>query len=137
MLVRGGAIVPHAPLVQSTSETPKGPLELRVYPGPDCKGSLYLDDGTTFDYRQGAFLRLPLSCAETEGAITVRTGPAEGTFTPWFSSVAYAIHGAKGKPKQVTVAGKPVRDFSYDAARKLVTVTAPYARAGETVTVAY
>src|SRR5215471_3168865 len=30
VLVRGGAIVPREPLVQSTSEVPKGPLELRV-----------------------------------------------------------------------------------------------------------
>jgi alpha-glucosidase len=67
VLVRGGAIVPHEPLVQSTSETPKGPLELRVYPGSDCHGSVYLDDGNTFDYEKGAFLRLELSSNEGEG----------------------------------------------------------------------
>src|SRR5262249_48616887 len=137
VLVRGGAIVPHAPLVQSTSETPRGPLELRVYPGPDCKGSLYLDDGVSFDYRKGAFLRVPFSCAEGADAVSVTAGPAAGTFTPWFSSVAYAIHAAKGKPRQVTIAGTPVRTFSYDAARKVVTVTAPWVAAGQTVTVSY
>jgi len=137
VLVRGGAIVPHEALVQSTSETPKGPLELRVYPGPDCHGSLYLDDGTTFDYRKGAFLRLPLTCAESPGSVTVQTGQAEGTYAPWFSSVAFAIHGAASAPKQVTVAGKPSRAFTYDAAKKLVTVTAPYARGGQSIVVMY
>jgi alpha-glucosidase len=137
VLVRGGAIIPHAPLVQSTSETPNGPLELRVYPGPDCKGALYLDDGVSFDYRAGAFLRLPLSCQEASDAVTVTAGPAAGTFTPWFSTVAYAIHGAKGKPKQVAVGGQPVRTFSYDAAKKVVTVSAPWDRAGQTVTISY
>ena len=137
VLVRGGAIIPHQPLVQSTSETPKGPLELRVYPGADCRGSLYLDDGTTFDYRQGAFARVPFSCVETDGALTIEAGPTEGTYTPWFSSVVYAIHGAKGRPKQVSVAGQPVHDFAYDAAKKLVTVPAPYAKAGQKVTVSY
>jgi alpha-glucosidase len=137
VLVRGGAIIPHQPLVQSTSETPKGPLELRVYPGPDCRGSLYLDDGDTFDYRRGAFARLPLACTETADTVTVQTGPVEGAYTPWFSSIVYSIHGAKAKPKQVAVAGKPVRDFAYDASRRLVTVPAPYVKTGQTVTVSY
>jgi alpha-glucosidase len=137
VLVRGGAIVPHQPLVQSTSETPKGPLEVRVYPGPDCRGSLYLDDGVSFGYRKGAFARLPFSCTEAADAVTVQAGPTEGAFAPWFSSVTFAIHGAKSKPKQVAADGKPVRSFAYDAARKLVTVTVPYARAGEAVTVSY
>ena len=135
VLVRGGAILPHAPLVQSTSETPKGPLELRVYPGPDCHGSLYLDDGTTFDYQKGAFLRLALSCAAD--AVTVQTGPAEGAYAPWFSSLAFAIHGAPSAPKHVTVAGKATRDFTYDAKKKLVTVTTPYINAGQTVSITY
>jgi alpha-glucosidase len=137
VLVRGGAILPHQPLVQSTSETPKGPLELRVYPGPDCHGSVYLDDGNTFDYQKGAFVRLALSCQESPGSVTVQMAAADGAFAPWFSSLAFAIHGAPSAPKQVTVAGKPVRDFKYDAAKKLVTVTAPYARSGQAVTVTY
>jgi alpha-glucosidase len=137
VLARGGAIIPHAPLVQSTSETPKGPLELRVYPGPDCKGSLYLDDGDTFDYQKGAFLRVPLTCQEAAGALTVQAGAAAGSYTPWFTSLAYAIHGAPSKPKEVTVAGKATRDFTYDAKKKLLTVTAPFTRAGQAVTVTY
>jgi alpha-glucosidase len=137
VLVRGGAIVPHAPLVQSTSETPKGPLELRVYPGPACKGSLYLDDGDTFDYQKGAYLRLGATCEEAQGSVAVKTSAAEGSYTPWFTTVAFAIHGAPSAPKSVSVAGKPTRDFKYDAAKKVVTVTAPYVKAGQTVSVQY
>jgi alpha-glucosidase len=137
VLVRGGAIIPHAPLVQSTSETPKGPLDLRVYPGPDCHGSLYLDDGATFAYKTGELLRLAFSCTESPGALTVDLAPAEGTFAPWFSSVALAVHGAPGKPKAVTVAGKPARDFAWDATKKIVTVSAPYAAGGQRVTLSY
>ena len=59
--VRAGSIIPMQALVQSTDETPQGPLELRVYPtskpGSDCKGSIYLDDGHTFRYKQGEYLR--------------------------------------------------------------------------------
>ena len=124
VLVRGGAIIPHQPLVQSTSETPQGPLELRVYPGPDCHGALYADDGTTFDYKSA-------------GAVTVRTGAAEGTYTPWFSSLAFAIHGAPSAPKQVTVAGAATRAFTYDAKTHVVTITTPFVRAGQSVAITY
>ncbi len=137
VLVRGGAIIPHQPLVQSTSETPKGPLELRVYPGPDCHGALYADDGTTFDYKKGAFVRVALSCEERAGALTVRTGVAEGTYTPWFSSLAFAIHGAPSAPKQVTVAGAATRAFTYDAKKHVITITTPFVKAGQTVTITY
>jgi alpha-glucosidase len=137
VLVRGGAIVPHQPLVQSTSETPKGALELRVYPGPDCHGSLYLDDGSSFDYRKGAFARVALSCQEHPGSVTVRMAKADGSYASWFESVAFAIHDAPSAPKQVLVAGRAVRGFAYDAARKVVTVTAPYLKSGQVITVTY
>ena len=42
LYVRGGSVLPVAPVAQTTAE--KGPLELWVYPGTG-KSSLYLDDG--------------------------------------------------------------------------------------------
>src|SRR6202011_4108751 len=62
VFVRPGAILPMAPLVQSTQQKPQGPLTLRVFPGPNCAGSLYQDDGTSFAYQSGAFLRMTFSC---------------------------------------------------------------------------
>ena len=49
--VREGAILPIAPLTQSTEETPVGPLTLRVYAGENCHGDLYQDDGKSFAFR--------------------------------------------------------------------------------------
>jgi hypothetical protein len=98
---------------------------------------VYLDDGDTFDYQRGAFLRLTATCEEAPGTVTVKTSAAQGTYTPWFSGVTFAIHGAPSAPKTVSVAGKATRDFKYDAAKKLVTVTTPYAKAGQVVTIAY
>ena len=46
VFVRAGSIIARQPLVQSTSETPQGPLELAIYPGPNCQGAVYIDDGT-------------------------------------------------------------------------------------------
>jgi hypothetical protein len=67
----------------------------------------------------------------------VTTGAVEGSYEPWFASVAYIIHGVRSGPKQVTVDGKPVRDFRYDGAKKIVTLAVPFARTGQVVKVTY
>ncbi len=69
VFVRAGAIVPEQPLVQSTEETPQGPLTLRVYPpagtNKDCGGSLYLDDGVSYAFAKGDSLRVEFTCQRT------------------------------------------------------------------------
>jgi alpha-glucosidase len=88
--VRAGAIIPMQPLVQSTEDKPNGPLTLRVYvpadpSANDCTGDLYTDDGLTFDFHRGAYLRLHLTCTVTpDGALTVTIPQREGTFRPWW-----------------------------------------------------
>ena len=62
---------------------------------------------------------------------------AEGSYTPWFSSLAFSIHGAPSAPKQVTVAGAATRAFTYDAKKHVVTITTPFVRAGQDLTLTY
>ena len=94
--VRGGSIIPMEPLVQSTEEKPNGPLTLRVFPGDNCNGSVYLDDGTTYDFRKGAFLRQQFSCTvASDGTVTVSAASAEGTFHPWWSSIRVEVVGMR------------------------------------------
>lgn len=90
VFVRAGAIVPHQPLVQSTSEKPRGPLELRVYPGDDCRGELYFDDGETI---AGPNLRQSIRCRTTASGLFVEFGPRQGTYRPWWSSIAITVLG--------------------------------------------
>ncbi len=61
LYVRAGAIVPMGPVKQYADEPSDEPLTLVVYPGADGEGSLYEDDGRTFDYEKGAFMRLDLT----------------------------------------------------------------------------
>jgi alpha-glucosidase len=89
--VRAGAIVPMQPLVQSTDETPNGPLTLRVFPplaGDPCSGDVYTDDGHTYDFRHGAYLRLHITCSvATDGALTVTIPAGKGSYKPWWSAL--------------------------------------------------
>jgi alpha-glucosidase len=98
VFVRAGAIVPEQPLVQSTDEKPQGPLTLRVYPpagsGKDCRGSLYLDDGISYAFQKGEFLRLDFTCHQTAQGLTVTLAPREGSFTPWWKLISFEVYGA-------------------------------------------
>jgi alpha-glucosidase len=94
--VRAGTILPRQPLVRSTMETPQGPLSLDIYPGEDCRGTLYWDDGLTVN---GATLRQEIRCAQTADGLTVDFGKREGTFKPWWSRIAVTVHGWQGSGK--------------------------------------
>src|SRR5206468_614257 len=62
VFIRAGTILPRQPLVQSTKEVPQGPLSLDIYPGPDCRGELYFDDGVSI---RGPSLRQSVTCTVT------------------------------------------------------------------------
>jgi len=98
VFVRAGSIVPEQPLVQSTEEQPQGPLTLRVYPpttfGADCSGSLYLDDGVSYNFKKGDFLRENFACRLSAQGLIVTIAPREGTFQPWWKLLSIEVYGA-------------------------------------------
>jgi len=124
--VRGGSIMPLQPLVQSTDETPNGPLELRVYPGAKCGGSLYLDDGHTFRYQHGEFLRQSFTCESDGKSVTVKFGVREGSFAPWWKSVEVVIYdwpSVRANAKLAS-AGNSLKT-KYDASTRTLHVVIP------------
>ena len=107
--VREGTILPMAPLVQSTDEKPVGPLTLRVFPGENCQGTLYQDDGKSYAFRQGTYLRQSFTCTQAaDGSVTVRLAAQEGRYSPWWTSVRIEVVGLNSSTGSATVAGKSV-----------------------------
>ncbi|MDR3772868.1 MAG: glycoside hydrolase family 31 protein [Terracidiphilus sp.] len=98
VFVRAGSIIPEQPLVQSTGEKPQGPLTLRIYPPPQpggaCAGSLYLDDGQSYAFQKGAFLRIAFTCRLSSQGLTVAVEPQTGVFTPWWNQLSIEVYGA-------------------------------------------
>jgi alpha-glucosidase len=102
VFVRPGTILPYAPLTQSTQEIPRGPLTVRVYPGPDCRGSIYADDGHTFAYRNGEFLRMQFNCkVNADGTVAIQIGAHEGSYRPWWSQLQLEVYGMAHKTPTV------------------------------------
>jgi alpha-glucosidase len=121
--VREGSIIPVQPLVQSTDQTPQGPLTLRVYPGEDCHGSVYLDDGKTLAYARGEFLRIGFSCAVTSTGLTVHVGERKGAFAPWWKTIHLEVYDWQSTSAHVTLKHKPVElSDSFDPNRHMLTV---------------
>jgi len=92
VFVRAGTILPRQPLVESTMQAPQGPLSLDVYPGEDCRGELYFDDGISVT---GPRLRQTVTCVATAKGIALRFGPRQGTWRPWWKQIAVTVHGVK------------------------------------------
>jgi alpha-glucosidase len=104
VFVRAGTILPRQPLVQSTRETPRGPLSLDVYPGDECQGELYFDDGLSV---RGASLRQIVQCTATSKGIALRFGPRKGSYRPWWKQIAVTVHGPQAA--RMTIPDQPNR----------------------------
>jgi alpha-glucosidase len=103
--VREGTILPLAPLTQSTEEKPNGPLTLRVFAGNDCHGDLYEDDGKSFAFRNGQYLRIHFACTiKADGTLQIQIGPRQGSYTPWWSQVRLETFGWTPSAKRITSA---------------------------------
>jgi alpha-glucosidase len=125
LYVRAGAILPMQPVVQHTGETPEGPLQLRVYPGEDCRGSLYQDDGHTFAYHKGEILRIQYSCAVSPASITVTSSVEKNAFKPWWSSAALTVYGVAVAPKEIRIGDQVIQGWSFDRQAHTITLTVP------------
>jgi alpha-glucosidase len=131
VFVREGSILPMQPLTQSTDEIPNGPLTVRVYPGKDCQGSLYQDDGNTMAYTHGEFLRLTFSCEQTPTSVKVQIGPHEGSYKPWWKELHVEVYGWDSSSSRVTGDNALVIKSALDNSRHMISFTVPDNVAGE------
>ncbi len=105
--VRAGAILPRQPLVQSTAQVPQGPLTLDVYPGDDCRGVIYADDGHSMEFQRQGFLRQSVRCMPTAAGLVIEFDGREGRFQPWWQSIEVRVHGWSGGAR-AQLGGKPL-----------------------------
>src|SRR2546430_12032715 len=111
LYVRAGAILPMQTVVQNTGETPNGPLQLYVYPGEDCSGSLYEDDGHTFAYQKGEVLRINYSCAASASSVTITGAVEKKAYKPCWNSTALTVYVASAAPKEVRINDPGIHDW--------------------------
>jgi alpha-glucosidase len=125
LYIRAGAILPMQPVVQNTSAKPDGPLQLRVYAGEDCRGSLYQDDGHSLAYQRGEFFRATYSCKVSPSSIAVTASTTQSSFQPWWNGADVTVFGLTAAPKEVRLGDHAIRGWHYDAGAHSVTMSVP------------
>ena len=137
LYVRAGAIIPEQPLTQSTDEKPKGALQLRVYPGSDCHGSLYQDDGHTFAYQKGEVLQVSYSCKLDGAQFSLSSHIEENKFQPWWNAVDVTVYGIPNAPRDIQLGALHLSGSRYDTATHSVSVNVPNALSDWTLQILY
>ncbi|SPE33180.1 Alpha-glucosidase [Acidobacteriia bacterium SbA2] len=105
LFVRGGAIIPSQQEVQYTGQAPIDPLTFDVYPNGTSSRPYYEDDGISFDYQHGVYLRLHVTATQTAQNIALEISAREGSYTPPKRSLEIKIHRQTTEPRHVTAAG--------------------------------
>ncbi|MEO7042219.1 MAG: TIM-barrel domain-containing protein [Gemmatimonadaceae bacterium] len=75
LYARAGSVIPMGPVRQYVDEPSDEPLTLVVFPGADGESSWYEDDGNTFDYRRGDYMRVTMKWNDRARRLTLSLAP--------------------------------------------------------------
>ncbi|MDR3740380.1 MAG: glycoside hydrolase family 31 protein [Terracidiphilus sp.] len=78
LYVRAGSILPLGPEIEYATQSPEGPIELRIYRGADGSFELYEDSGDSYDYQKGEHAVVPIHWSDATGTLTI--GARQGSF---------------------------------------------------------
>jgi alpha-glucosidase/alpha-D-xyloside xylohydrolase len=107
LYVRAGSIIPLGPVKQYTAEKVDGPLTLVIYPGAGATFALYEDDGATFNYRRGEFMRIEMSWNDSRRSLTLRLAKGSRMMPPLRRNIEVRLAGEKSA-RAVAFEGRPV-----------------------------
>jgi alpha-D-xyloside xylohydrolase len=100
LFVRAGSILPLGPEIEYATQSPGGPIELRVYRGANGSFDLYEDSGDSYDYQKGEHSIIPIRWDEAAHRLTI--GARVGTFQGMIDQRQFHVvfvtdgHGAGG-----------------------------------------
>jgi alpha-glucosidase/alpha-D-xyloside xylohydrolase len=107
LYVRAGAVIPTGPVRQYVDEPSDEPLTLTVYPGADSRASLYDDDGKSFNYRRGAFMRMLMTWRDASRRLTLSLAPGSRMVPPVPRRIQVRVAGSS-ETRSVTFTGRSV-----------------------------
>ena len=89
LFVKEGSIIPFGPEIQYTDEKPANPITLFIYIGRDCAFTLYEDEGTNYNYENGACSTIKFSFNNETGELTI--GERKGEYIGMLKSRTFKI----------------------------------------------
>jgi alpha-glucosidase (family GH31 glycosyl hydrolase) len=107
LYVRAGAIVPMGPVKQYTWEKVDAPMTVWVHPGADGAFSWYEDDGASFNFRNGEFMRVNLAWSNSQRRLTMRLANGSKMLAPQRRGIVVRVAG-EAVSRNSTFDGRPV-----------------------------
>ena len=106
VFAKGGSIIPMQTIIQSTSEKPSDTLFIHVYYGTESSVyNYYEDDGTTYSYENGTFLKSKMSFQPSEKKIVIEP-LSSGSYISKFKTIDVILHGFENVADKLKVNGK-------------------------------
>ena len=99
LYARGGAIIPSGPAMQWSDQHPLNRLTLDIYLDDrgSAEGSLYEDDGQSYEYESGQLCRTSYRCeVDRQRGISSIHAQREGSYVPARRSIAVRLHHSAG-----------------------------------------
>jgi alpha-glucosidase (family GH31 glycosyl hydrolase) len=107
LYVRAGAVIPWGPVKQYADEAVAAPMTLLAFPGGDGASSWYEDDGTSFDYRKGEFMRVEMAWRDSERRLRLTLAKGSRMLPPASRTIEVRVVGEQ-KLTSVRFDGKPI-----------------------------
>jgi alpha-glucosidase len=119
LFVRKGGIIPTGEVGQYTDDPEKGEdLTVDFYPDVFSQYTLYEDDGKTFDYQQGQYLRTQFSLQQNVDSLSLYVNRLDGDFLPPQRDFLLRVHLQESKPSQVQYNGSAIPEYPSESALK-------------------
>lgn len=107
LYVRSGSIIPLGPVKQFTREKSEAPLALVIYPNPDASCTIYEDDGQTFNYRHGEWMKIRAHWNGSARRLTLSLAPGSRMLPPLRRKIEVRLVPEK-QTHSIEFAGRPV-----------------------------
>ncbi len=108
LFVRSGSIIATQPVEQYVGQHPAHEITMDVFPDTTAARFLvYDDDGTTYAYERGQYLRQPISAVRHGAVTTIVLQAATGKYEGSLNTYLLRIHSAA---RHLQIDGKPVQE---------------------------
>ncbi len=112
LFVKAGSIIPTQQIVQYTGQAPIDPLTLEIFPDTQANGTLYEDDGISFDYQKKIYSLRTFSILNTAKQSELTLSKPEGTYQPAKRSIVLKYYTAPVKPNSIQLNKKTIPETS-------------------------
>lgn len=104
LFIRKGSILAAQPIEQYVHERPVHEITLDIFPsGSPASFVVYDDDGTTYNYEKGAFLRQAIRAQNSSGTTLVKVDGATGSYSSPLRTYLLRVHT---RATQISVNGQ-------------------------------